>query len=1848
MFRFASSFSVLSHRFCLLILFFVLASFGATRESYAGYWQATNSITGAVVARAEGDDPSVGVLVAKAKYGYLFPSGPRPICTTNAHFASCSAHSDSIYCTSTFSGRTPCLGTSVHFCYTNEAKTAGGGCKIVEDLKCKASIGHPIEIDSGQVIEDVTDWSSGGTYKLQLKRYYGSMTYTMAVPNYSRFGNAWRSNFDSLAIYSHPNSLASPGLTHRIDITLPNTKEVSFKYNGTKWQSVVAKIDTTYTANVAWINSTDIDLQIVSVSPNVVLQLPSGERYVYDISGHLIQIQEIGGYTQYLSYTGDVNTLVTDSLGRTIEFEYYNDFAQQNKLKSASFPDGKKIQFNYENRIVTLPPGLSSLPDPGFHNSVGLSEVIYPDLTPATASDNPRVIYQYSTDYRYPYALTAMLDERGIIYQTWTYDAFGRATSNSQINGSMSVALNYDDLNNRVTTTNQLGKQTVYQFALTTTGERRITNVNGIASSNCVASNTTYMFDLNGFRNQSTDGEGRVTTYSRNGRGLSLQTSEAVGTPQLRTTNYFWDAVRPAPTQIAAPGLTTNLTYDVAGNVSLLSQLDTTTTTLPYPTTGQTRTTSFAYTSFTAAAPPAVAPTAAVLNDVALAIVNPAAELGDSTGWTVVNAISPLGVQTPGVLDSNNRVHPCTVSKCFGGTGQTTFTLPQTPMIAYQDIAVPAANFVEVDAQKRAVKLNWNQINNSDQSSIRLLFLNSTGAVISTITPELAPATTWQARTKSAPLPVGTRTIRLQILVPSFNTWFTGSWYIDDIALTLIGDGSAAVNPFLAVVNPEGIGSIAGWTSATAGISIASTGQCLTFSCFVDTADPSDQLSQDIAIPTDRFPEIDNNARRVEVQWLDQTSGTASVTSVQIDYLDAANLILTSASKSSIVSSTSGKWIKRIFGADIPPLARKIRLSAKFDHTAGSPITGDYAYMTGFTVALVGRLPAPPAINLLTSVDGPLAGTGDKVTYVYDTRGNISQITDEVGLITKVLAVDAAGRPTSIQDENGINTSLAYTARGWLTTVTVNPGTTPYVTTLTYDAAGDVTSLTLPDGAAFTYTWDAARRMTSVSNTSGERIDYTYDPMGNVQSSVTKSSVLVITKQMTMAYDELGRVLQQVGAATQTTTLSYDRTDNLTQVKDPRNNLYGYAYDGLQRLVRTTDQEAAQVNVTRDGQDEIVGYQDPRSITTSYVRNGFGEVIQEVSPDAGTTTYVRDSRGLVTQVTDGRGVVSNMTYDNAGRLLTVAYPAAAAENVTYSYDSIVSSNKGKGRLTKIVDGSGSTSFVYNLLGQVTSKVTVIGAKTYTTGFVYTKTGKLTKITYPSGRVVDVTFNTNRQVLGLTTKQTATAAAANVATALTYQPMSDLLKSITHGNGLVTTAGYDLDYRLTGLNVKNGTTVVQGSTYAYGDGINLTGITDTVAAANSNTLSYSPANRLASASGAWGSAAYAYDPVGNRLSDVVTGSVNSNRQATMDSFSNRLMNMTENGAALRSYTYDGAGNIITDVRPGETYAYTYNKRNRLASVTRNGVAYATYTYNALEQLTSRTTSAAGGPVGTIHYVYDLDGHLIVEADAATGATLREYIWLPANDNRMTTAGGRMGESLGLDALAANDNNPIDLPLAIVDTVNTTPTLLMVHSDHLGRPTRLTDATKATVWQATYKPWGEVQSISGTRANNLRFPGQYFQIETNLAYNWHRHYDPATGRYTQPDPLGFVDGPSIYAYAGSSPVILTDRSGQTLSEILRGLMPKSEPQQCTIDPGNCTPNQQANFQSIVNQICSLPSKCTAGMGQREIATKAATNMKCIQARDEINKKCYSGGDWGHKLAIQEKMRALEKCMSWLHKP
>ena len=98
---------------------------------------------------------------------------------------------------------------------------------------------------------------------------------------------------------------------------------------------------------------------------------------------------------------------------------------------------------------------------------------------------------------------------------------------------------------------------------------------------------------------------------------------------------------------------------------------------------------------------------------------------------------------------------------------------------------------------------------------------------------------------------------------------------------------------------------------------------------------------------------------------------------------------------------------------------------------------------------------------------------------------------------------------------------------------------------------------------------------------------------------------------------------------------------------------------------------------------------------------------------------------------------------------------------------------------------------------------------------------------------------------------------------------------------------------------------------------------------------------------------------SRPKPAAPGSLSRCRLASYGNTNNRILGLTENAAALRSYTYDNSGNILTDTRPGDVFAFTYNKRNRPVSVTRNSVTYATYGYNANEQLVSRSTADRAG-------------------------------------------------------------------------------------------------------------------------------------------------------------------------------------------------------------------------------------------------------------------------------------------------
>ena len=376
-----------------------------------------------------------------------------------------------------------------------------------------------------------------------------------------------------------------------------------------------------------------------------------------------------------------------------------------------------------------------------------------------------------------------------------------------------------------------------------------------------------------------------------------------------------------------------------------------------------------------------------------------------------------------------------------------------------------------------------------------------------------------------------------------------------------------------------------------------------------------------------------------------------------------------------------------------------------------------------------------------------------------------------------------------------------------------------------------------------------------------------------------------------------------------------------------------------------------------------------------------------------------------------------------------------------------------------------------------------------------------------------------RIAGITTQQNSGATAVSIAASAAYEPFGPL-SGFTFGNGLVASFTFDQDYQLTNIEASNGATTVQNLTNGFDPSGNITSITDSVAALRSQSFTYDDLNRVATASGAYGSQSYSYDGVGNRLSRSANGSTDSYSYSTT---SNQLNSVASTGGNVRSFTYAASGQVSQDVRDaGDTYTFIVNADGRNAGASLNGTAVGSYLYNAFEQ---RVQKIAGGI--TTQFVFDRSGHLLEEANGS-GAVQREYIWLD------------------------------DLPVAMIDDTGSSPAIYYIHTDQLGTPQKMTDGSANIVWDNLSDPFGNPVATQGTNwgaanwggfdwavtllsLSNLRFPGQYFDVETRLNQNWNRDYDSTVGRYVQSDPLGVIGGVNTYEYVDGNPLKYIDSDG-----------------------------------------------------------------------------------------------------------
>ena len=436
----------------------------------------------------------------------------------------------------------------------------------------------------------------------------------------------------------------------------------------------------------------------------------------------------------------------------------------------------------------------------------------------------------------------------------------------------------------------------------------------------------------------------------------------------------------------------------------------------------------------------------------------------------------------------------------------------------------------------------------------------------------------------------------------------------------------------------------------------------------------------------------------------------------------------------------------------------------------------------------------------------------------------------------------------------------------------------------------------------------------------------------------------------------------------------------------------------------------------------------------------------------------------------------------------------------------------------MANNSGNTRFCYDARGNRVRQIQFVSQGTnLTVGTTYNAAGRLLAMTYPSGAVVTYLRNANGQITRVDAKPTAAAAQVTVVSGVSYLPFGPL-NTLTFGNGRVLTKAYDQNYGIDAVSDSAASNPLFQDMTLNAVG-NLTGLTERTSATStlSRTFAYDGLDRLTSQkNGAATVEGFSYDATGNRLSKTAGTSAN----YTYPANSHRL---SAAGATNRTYNATGETTVIGTVAAGKSF--TYDNRHRLSEVRVSNTLKATNLYNGRGERVGKKTVPVGN---SRQYVYDEAGHLLGEYTAA-GARVKEYVWL---------------DDMLVAVLSAFDGS----------------TYQYVEADHLGTPRAVIHPSKNLIaWRwdmnptafGEHAPNGNPDGDALTYELNLRFPGQYFDSESGLNYNYFRDYDPATGRYLESDPIGLQGGISTYGYTAGNPLKHSDPRGLAVSLTCRPL-------------------------------------------------------------------------------------------------
>ncbi|MFI1303581.1 RHS repeat-associated core domain-containing protein [Streptomyces sioyaensis] len=768
-------------------------------------------------------------------------------------------------------------------------------------------------------------------------------------------------------------------------------------------------------------------------------------------------------------------------------------------------------------------------------------------------------------------------------------------------------------------------------------------------------------------------------------------------------------------------------------------------------------------------------------------------------------------------------------------------------------------------------------------------------------------------------------------------------------------------------------------------------------------------------------------------------------------------------------------------------------------------------------------------LSITTATDAD----GNTTSYAVNDRLQIVAETDPLGNTIRT-EHDAHDRITAVTDALGHRTSFDHDEHGRTTAIHRPDGTQ---TRVTYSDLHLPVEVCAPDGAVWRQEYDGCGNLTTVVDPTGATTHYAYDGRGHLVS--VTDAVGHVTR---VSCDDAGRVLNVTDPTGAQTSYQRDPFGRVIAMTDPLGATTRRTWTVDGRLAAQVHPDASEETWTYDGEGNCTSYTDQAGHTTRYEWTHFDLLAARITPDGARYAYTHDAHLRLTEVTDPRGLSWTYEYDPAGR--TVAETDFDGRTLRYAHDAA-------GRLVSRTNGLGQTvRYMRDALGRITQK----HAEDDTVQFLYDPAGRLlsaagqdSTVTYRRdllGRVVSEdcdgrTVLSAYDVMGRRIQRTTPSGAVSswaydaggnrtVMSASGYSFTFDFdaagQETARHFGDAVTLAqDWDPRGRLTSQTLTGRGQQLQRRAYAYRPDDHLTAVSDQLNGDRAYGLD--AGGRVVSVRARTWSERYAYDEAGNQT-DAQWPDRHPSREAQGERTYDR--NRLTAAGGVR-YSYDSQGRVTTRVksrlsRKPDVWAYEWDSQDRLvAVVTPDGTRWR-YRYDPLGRRIAKERLGVDGCTVLERTDFAWDGSTLVEEARQASGRLENTILTWDYD--------------GQRPMAQREQK------ALADTAHQSEfdqRFYAIVTDLVGAPRELVEETGDIAWRARSTLWGATTwRNEDTAYTPLRFPGQYFDAETQLHYNLHRYYDPETARYTSPDPLGLAPAPNPATYV-HNPHTWTDPLG-----------------------------------------------------------------------------------------------------------